>query len=53
MKKTEYLHMGCESEQDPSLQTRHIRILEKFKYLGSVTSEETTSKRDIENRIRM
>ncbi|XP_044755011.1 uncharacterized protein LOC123313964 [Coccinella septempunctata] len=52
MKKTEYLHIGGEQEEeDPSLQLREIRSCKEYKYLGSIISKEGTSDNDIAYRV--
>lgn len=50
MTKTEYLKIG-DDQEDPELEIRNLKRTSEFKYLGSIISEEGTSRRDIQGRL--
>ena len=49
MAKTEYLKIGDEAE-DAELKLHEVKRCNEFKYLGTIISEEGTTKRDLHNR---
>ena len=48
--KTEYLKIG-DMQEDPDLQIHRIGKCSEFRYLGSIISEDGTTKNDTKNRI--
>ena len=49
IEKTEYLKIGDEAE-DAELKLHEVKRCNEFKYLGTIISEEGTTKRDLHNR---
>lgn len=50
MSKTEYLPVGS-TQGDPDLQIKRVRRCRQYKYLGSIISDDGTTKEDIRNRV--